>query len=191
MNRIPGLLVLILILALCIRYLPRFWKGFNAVFRYAAFPFCILVILYLTVFSRFLSPRAIYNMIFNMGFQPTDTVTLGERGSEWLAGKQGVTGLSLLRIGLSDPNSRLYIIPSCLMNLLLFMPVGMLLRFTGAAHVNRRDRFWVCICAGFVLIIECIQFLTGLGKFDLLDILFNTAGFYLGLKLYDRYLKNG
>ena len=186
MNRIPGILLIVMLIAIVIRVLPKYWKGAEKVFRYVAFPAYILGILYLTIFSRFLSPREIYNLIFNMGYTPTESVIVGNRGSEWLAGKQGVRGIRLLLVGLSDPNSELYIIPSCLMNLLLFLPLGMLFRFVVPS--GKKDRLWTLVCAGFVLLIECIQYFFGLGQFDILDVLFNTAGFIIGRKIYDHWL---
>ncbi len=184
MNRIPLLACLVFLIWLVVRYLPRFWKKSSKLFRYGAFPLCVFVILYLTIFSRFIASTELYNRIFNMGYTETQQVVTGNRGSEWLAGKQGVTGFRLFLIGLSDPNSRLYLIPSCLMNLLLFMPLGMLFPFTGFyQRGNKSNRFWILLCAGFVLCIELVQLLSGLGQFDVLDILFNTAGFAAGLKL--------
>ncbi len=192
MNRIPGILLIVMLITLLIRYLPRFWKGANRFFGRICFPVYVFGILYLTIFSRLISFREIYNRIFNMEYDPSETAVVGERGSEWIAGKQGVSGLRLIWIGLSDPNSVLYIIPSCLMNLLLFLPLGMLFRYTKiSATGGRTDRFWISGCAVCVLILECVQLTTGLGQFDPLDLLFNTIGFGLGLKIYDRFLAGG
>lgn len=240
MNRIPVLIFIVIMVGLAIKYFPRIIPGSEKLFRRIVLPCYGLVILYLTIFSRVFSPRKLFERIFNLGrtaIDPTEQVVVGNRGSEWLAGRQGVSGFRLFLIGLSDPNSKLYIIPSCLMNLLLFVPLGMLFGLTplyqdgwksdetkdsqprmmsgemldsqqrmlsgnikdsqseiifedpvSSAAGKRRKWIWILVCAICVLGIECIQHIFQLGQFDLLDVVFNTAGFALGLFVYEHLI---
>lgn len=185
MNRLPGIICIVLLMAVVIRYLPKVWPGLTKIIRRVGFPLYIIGILYLTILSRVISPRKLFNWIFNAGYIPTEEIIIGNRGSEWLAGKKGVRGIRLLLIGLSDPNSKLYIIPSCLMNFLLFLPLGMMFCLYLPKKPGRREmKRYALGCSAAVLVIECIQYFFGMGQFDLLDILFNTLGFVSGILVY-------
>lgn len=118
---------------------------------------------------------------------PSDPVILGAAGSSWLAEKQGIRGLHWLWIALSDPNSRWSIVPSCMLNVLFFMPLGILLP---CVFPKLREKKRYCVWIGFAgsLAIELAQLVTGLGQFDVLDLICNTLGVSLGWMIWQKNL---
>jgi len=74
----------------------------------------------------------------------------------------------------------------CLINLLgnvlLFIPAGWMIPGIWSGHRNFFQFFASCLAA--ILIIELTQLLTGLGSFDIDDVILNMSGLLLGYLAY-------
>ena len=67
-------------------------------------------------------------------------------------------------------------------NILAFMPLGFFLSYRWKLPKGFKKSFYLGLALS--LLFESIQLLTGLGEFDLDDILLNTLGALMGAKLY-------
>ena len=194
MIRVPFYVFIVLIIALVIKVLPLFcpkimrWcaRGLSVLF--------VLVSFYITLLSRLIHKWITANVISNSAqihdtVDPNAPVILGHAGSTWLAQKQGITGWRLIWIAFSDQNTVLYIIPSCILNILMFIPLGMLL--PASFHTFRDNRKY-SVFAGCAMSfsIEIIQLWTGLGQFDIADLICNTSGAFIGWMIWQKFLLN-
>ena len=76
------------------------------------------------------------------------------------------------------------------MNCIFFIPLGLLLNVN---FKNVGDLLKVAVILVFSLTAELIQFIFAIGATDITDVITNTVGGFLGLKLYDlnkRYVHN-
>ena len=64
-------------------------------------------------------------------------------------------------------------------NLLIFIPLGLYLKMLRAGN-----RMAILICAGFSLLLECLQYVIGIGATDITDLITNTAGAAIGVGVY-------
>ncbi|MCQ2507643.1 MAG: VanZ family protein [Dorea sp.] len=195
MIKVPYYIAIVIIVAFVLNRLPLLMKGKSKKAIYVLFAGYAMVNLGITILIRL----AIYLYTRPMRAQieaaqaawvpdPTAAWRIGQQGSTWLAFEQGVRGIKLIWIGLNDVNSLLYIIPSCLLNILFFMPLGMLLP---CAFQKCRDNRKRCLIIAFLwsLAIEIIQWVTALGMADWKDIVCNTLGAFLGVLIWERFIK--
>ena len=77
----------------------------------------------------------------------------------------------------------------CLINLLgnvvLFIPAGWMIPGIWRGHRNFFQ--FIATCLASILIIELAQLLTGLGSFDIDDVILNMSGLLLGYLLYQLF----
>lgn len=70
-------------------------------------------------------------------------------------------------------------------NLLMYVPVGMYIRYKTSREIKELIRLFII----YILIVELTQGITKTGTCDMNDVLTNTIGFIIGMKLYDTKLK--
>lgn len=80
-----------------------------------------------------------------------------------------------------DENSRWYALPAILLNILLFFPLGLLIP---ASYISMKTLFVVFLGFSISVIIELSQLLFSLGTPDLLDVICNTLGVFLGIMAF-------
>lgn len=194
MIRVPFYIFIVLTIAIVIKVLPLYCPKIMTLCVRGLSVLFLMVSFYITLLSRLISKWMTANIISDSTWgdyvvDPNAPVILGHAGSTWLAQKQGITGWKLIWIALSDQNTALYIIPSCILNILMFIPLGMLLP---ASFKKFREDKKYSVFAGCLMsfLIEMIQYWTGLGQFDIADLICNTAGVFLGWIIWQRFLFN-
>lgn len=191
MVRVPLYLLIVVCVAILLRNIPRLFRRKAVLVTRILFYSYLVAALWITVIFRYIKNiiKAAYEQAHPWTPDPTAPVIVGQAGSTWLAQQQGIGGLRILWIALSDPNSLLNIIPSCILNVLFFMPLGMLLP---CMYMQFRRNRATCVMIGLILSlgIEIIQLITGLGVADWKDLVCNTAGTFLGYQVWERFLQD-
>lgn len=70
-------------------------------------------------------------------------------------------------------------------NLFMYVPVGMYIRYKTSREIKELIRLFII----YILIVEFTQGITKTGTCDMNDVLMNTIGFIIGMKVYDTTLK--
>ncbi|WP_217077919.1 VanZ family protein [Clostridium baratii] len=70
-------------------------------------------------------------------------------------------------------------------NLLMYVPVGIYIRY----KTSHETKEFIILFIIYILIVEFIQGITKTGTCDMNDVLMNTIGFIIGMKVYDTKLK--
>ncbi|MBM7833071.1 VanZ family protein [Clostridium sardiniense] len=70
-------------------------------------------------------------------------------------------------------------------NLLMYVPVGIYIKY----KTSRKTKVLIILFLIYILIVELTQGITKTGTCDMNDVLMNTIGFIIGMKLYDTTLK--
>lgn len=83
-----------------------------------------------------------------------------------------------------------YVLLEVLGNVVMFLPIGTIVGVLFYPHFDKKG---ILLGLGFSMIIECTQYLTGRGAFQVVDLLHNTVGTTTGMALYFTlvFLENG